>query len=309
MKVIDKLTLVDRIGRELQSTMGYKDIDAYLSALGVDINKETSGVNSKWVYTKELLADAPEDLVLKIANELNISHDYGVAESLEAIEATFWEPQHFKLFLSHLSSYKEKVGALQVALKEYGISAFVAHVDIEPTREWQNEIEAGLFTMDALAAILMPGFKESSWTDQEVGVAVGRGVLIIPVIHGLTPYGFIGKYQGLKSKGRMVQEVANDIFTTLVNSSKSRSRMLTCIVDTTLQSPDTFHALRKIKILDQIKDIPAMYLERLRDGADTSAVFKSGAARKYLDKMLTERGINRVDNEPSLGVSIEDIPF
>lgn len=51
--------------------------------------------------------------------------------------------------------------------------------------------------MDALAAILMPGFKESDWTDQEVGVAVGRGVLVIPIIRGLILYGLISKFQGM----------------------------------------------------------------------------------------------------------------
>lgn len=73
------------------------------------------------------------------------------------------------------------------------MSSFVAYTDIKPTKEWQGEIENALHSMDALAAILMPGFKDSDWTDQEVGVAIGRGVPIIPIMRGLTPYGFIGK--------------------------------------------------------------------------------------------------------------------
>jgi len=86
-----------------------------------------------------------------------------------------------------LSAFKKTTGQLQTALRSYGVSAFVAHVDIEPTREWMSEIEAGLHSMDALVAILMPGFKESNWTDQEVGVAVGRGVLVIRSCVGLNP--------------------------------------------------------------------------------------------------------------------------
>jgi len=45
------------------------------------------------------------------------------------------------------------MGRLQSSLRRFGISAFVAHVDIDPTKEWQDEIEAALFSMDALAAI------------------------------------------------------------------------------------------------------------------------------------------------------------
>ena len=41
------------------------------------------------------------------------------------------------------------------------------------------------------------GFHNSQWTDQEVGVAFGRGVPIISVNLGCTPYGFIGKFQAL----------------------------------------------------------------------------------------------------------------
>lgn len=60
MKVLDRLELIDRIGRELQGRMGYSDIALFLKAHGVDTNKPTSGVNSKWVYSKELLADEPD---------------------------------------------------------------------------------------------------------------------------------------------------------------------------------------------------------------------------------------------------------
>ena len=185
MKVLERLGLIDRIGRELQSRMSYGEIDTYLKTYGVNTKKKTSGVNSKWVYSKELLADEGDDVILRIANELAVPHNYVVADASKTLEATFWEPSHFKLFLSHLSSFKQTTGKLQAALRKFGISAFVAHVEIEPTREWLDEIEAGLHSMDALAAILMPGFKESNWTDQEVGVAVGRGVLIIPIMRGL----------------------------------------------------------------------------------------------------------------------------
>ena len=177
MNAFERLELIDRIGRELQSIMSYAEIKTYLKVHGVDTAKATSNVNSKWVYSKDLLSGEPEDIILRIADELKVPHNHVVTESGKVLEANFWEPFHLKLFLSHLSVFKVTTRKLQKALRKFGISAFVAHVDIEPTREWQNEIEAGLYSMDALAAILMPGFKESDWTDQEIGVAIGRGVL------------------------------------------------------------------------------------------------------------------------------------
>jgi hypothetical protein len=51
--------------------------------------------------------------------------------------------------------------------------------NIPPTLEWHVEIERALYNMDAFLAIHTPGFKDSFWTQQEIGFAVGRGVKII----------------------------------------------------------------------------------------------------------------------------------
>jgi hypothetical protein len=107
-----------------------------------------------------------------------------------------WKPDYFRLFLSHVATQKGVAHELKQDLECFNISCFVAHEDIEPTREWQDEIEESLRTMDALAALLSPDFHKSNWTDQEVGFAVGTGRLIIPLRFGLDPYGFIAKYQG-----------------------------------------------------------------------------------------------------------------
>ena len=89
---------------------------------------------------------------------------------------------------------------MQEALQRFGISAFVAHEDIQPTTEWEGEIQRGLGTMEALAAILTPDFSASVWCDQEVGFALGRSRLVIPIRCGMDPYGFLGKYQGLTAQ-------------------------------------------------------------------------------------------------------------
>jgi hypothetical protein len=312
MKPLDRIGLIDRIGRELQSRMGYGDIHQYLAEHGVDVKKPTSGVNSKWVYTKELLKGEKDAVILKIAEELDVPHNYAVAESDRTLQATFWEEGHFKLFLSHLSSFRETTGALQRALHGFGISAFVAHVDIEPTREWQDEIEAGLFSMDALAAILMPGFKESNWTDQEVGIAVGRGVLVIPIMRGLNPYGFISKFQGLDADGKNVGQVADAIFKILATSPKTRTRMLSCLVETTVASASEDDALAKLMHLGSVKDLPASHLQKLRDSAPSSSVLSSGKPLAQLNALLAKYKLQPVaQQKPRTGFEDmdDDIPF
>ena len=72
MKHIERLEVIDRIGRELQARMSYSDINVYLRGFGVDTSKPTSGVNSKWVYSKELLADTPIKTIVEIADDLRV---------------------------------------------------------------------------------------------------------------------------------------------------------------------------------------------------------------------------------------------
>lgn len=100
---------------------------------------------------------------------------------------SYWSPGHFRLFISHASEKRDSAHRLKEALSQFQIVAFVAHDDIEPTKEWQAEIETALRTMDALAAIISSAFLGSSWCDQEVGIAVGRSKLVVPLRSGPEP--------------------------------------------------------------------------------------------------------------------------
>ena len=122
-----------------------------------------------------------------------------------------WDPGHLRLFLSHKSQHKEQIGSLKKQLAAFGISCFVAHEDIEPTKQWQSEIEKALFSMHALVPFLTDDFHNSHWTDQENGVAIGRGIPVIPIRLGTDPYGFIGKYQAVQGKEKKPSALASEL--------------------------------------------------------------------------------------------------
>ena len=119
------------------------------------------------------------------------------AEQFEDATAGIWTPDKVRLFISHTSRHRQEVGRLAAALNDIGFSCFVAHDVIEPSRDWQDVIEIALSTCDALLAVITPDFHESSWTDQEVGWALGRQVVVVPGRAGALPYGFFGAYQAL----------------------------------------------------------------------------------------------------------------
>src|SRR4029077_1769210 len=121
----------------------------------------------------------------------------------------YWLIDHFRVFISHVHTAKAQAGGLRIALQRYAISAFVAHDDIDTSDEWREEILRSLMSMDAFVAILTSDFISSKWTDQEVGIAVARDVLLIPINKGQDPHGLLAKYQALSSKGLLVKDVAD----------------------------------------------------------------------------------------------------
>lgn len=108
-----------------------------------------------------------------------------------------WGDCGLRMFISHTNSCKDQAAELRSELGKLGVSAFVAHENIEPNKQWQKEIRRALFTMDMLVALLTEDFTRSKWTDQEVGVAVGREVPVVSVRLGADPYGFIGNVQAI----------------------------------------------------------------------------------------------------------------
>src|SRR5438132_6865011 len=103
-----------------------------------------------------------------------------------------------KIFISHSHHDKEIAGEIKSGVERFGATAFVAHEDIRPTREWQDEIIENLKQCDVCLAILTSNFEKSEWTDQETGIAIGLGKTIIGIQIEIPPYGFVGKFQGLK---------------------------------------------------------------------------------------------------------------
>ena len=134
-----------------------------------------------------------------------------------------WPAGYFRLFLSHLAKQKADVSKLKDELKLFGIAGFVAHEAIQPSLEWQREIELALRSMHGLLALITPDFHSSLWTDQEIGWAFGRGVLVVPVRLGADPYGFAGKVQGISGVLEQPKPLAKAVFETLLANPQTHS--------------------------------------------------------------------------------------
>jgi hypothetical protein len=315
MKNLDKIKLIDMIASELQEQMTFSEIDSYFETYKIPTD-HTPSYNSKKVYVKEILPKIQDNIILKIAEELELNHSYGKSTKKEKVvtreNSSLWKAGHYRLFLSHLASFKVTISQLKNELEKYGISSFVAHEDIEPGKEWQVEIEKGLFSMDALCAILMPGFNDSKWTDQEIGVAIGRELLIIPVRRDLDPYGFIGKYQGIQAKGKNIGQVAEAIFYIISTHEKTKSIYISNIVDLLLLSNDTTEIRNRINSINKIKNFPNNKAYQIHERITENKNFNNPESLKLINAFFTKNGLGKISKsnfEQSFSKGFDDLPF
>jgi hypothetical protein len=316
MKPIERINLIDKVSRELQSRMTFIDIISYVSQYKIK-TKPYDDYRSKYIYSKEILNDVPDQTLVNIATELGIQHHFQTEDnSYSDGELKFWKPGHFKLFISHISSFKATVSTLKDNLEKYGISSFVAHEDIEPTKIWMTEIEKALFSMDAMVALIMPEFHESKWTDQEIGIAIGKNKLVIPITKGVDPYGFLSKYQGFKASGKMVHEVAAAIFTILCKNDKSKYQIQNVITDLFLISISKEEASKRLAIIEKAENYSKESAEKLAERVvDNRIILDNNEIIRRVNTILNKFGIEKISKKRSISIKDiiamepEDLPF
>jgi hypothetical protein len=160
------------------------------------------------------------------------------SEALEIATEGIWTPDRVRIFFSHVSSQKERVHHLATELNRFAFSCFVAHDQIEPSRQWQDVIELALGSCDVLVAYVTPGFCASAWCDQEVGWALGRGLVVIPVSAGADPYGFFGTYQAVSaSSAELVSAIARAIAVAVFRKQRQgATRLLDPMADAVVEA-------------------------------------------------------------------------
>jgi hypothetical protein len=113
-------------------------------------------------------------------------------------------------------------------------------------------IARALGECEGLVAYLTDDFPRSAWTDQEVGAAVVRELLVLPLKVDIDPYGFIGRVQAMPAKGVDPKILAGRIADTLQTHSKTKAAMAEAVVNMFVRSTSfadargNFARLRKV---------------------------------------------------------------
>jgi hypothetical protein len=220
-----------------------------------------------------------------------------------------WGPEPcFRLFISHISKHKSDASNLKDALRAYGISAFVAHADIQPTKEWLEEILRALKTMDALAALLVPDFHASSWTDQEVGYALGRNVPVLPLKFAQDPYGFIGRFQALNCASLQPAQVALNVARVLIENPISQSAMADTVARQLSCAGSYAHSKLLMDVLEVPTSLPKATLDQVsRALADNSQVKDAWGVPDRIENLLHKHGFAKPKTKPK--ADLDEIPI
>jgi hypothetical protein len=160
----------------------------------------------------------------------------------------------FRLFISHTHENAPFASGMKRYLAKYRFECFVAHSDITPSEKWMEVIQSALLSSHALAALVTPDFRESQWCDQEIGFALARSMLVVPLMRDAPPHGFLSEFQAIKLKEHTPsQSAALSVFEILAKHKETRDRMAGPVVRRYTTS-DSFEKTREAFAL--LKRIP-----------------------------------------------------
>lgn len=257
LKPSDRATLMKEIATRLGAEE-YPFIDMTLNTFGLPTSETWNGSSTS--YTLEMTKGADDGVLVELAEHLG----FQLTSKAVRVEPPFWRKGMFRLFITHLAKHRAFAAELQKELQEYGVTSFVAHNDIEPTLEWQNEIETALSTCEALVTLLHPGFHGSNWADQELGFAMGRGVPVFAIAFGEDPYGFIARFQAFSGTHKEAKRIAQEVFEALLKGKQTQRRVADMLVGLFCESWSFAQSRSYIGYLEQIGVWDSSYSARLK---------------------------------------------
>ncbi|OJX56133.1 MAG: hypothetical protein BGO84_07640 [Dysgonomonas sp. 37-18] len=175
---------------------------------------------------------------------------------------------------------------------------------------WANEIESALKTMHCLCAIITPEFNNSKWCDQEVGYALGRNILVIPIRKGCDPYGLFGKVQGIQSNGKSANKLAEEIFHILCSNKISQKTYLKILAGLLLNSKNNNEASKWLNLIKDIKSMDNEIIEFIHSNYLKNDNLTDDSILKIANEFFTKYSFKPLQKVAVVEENIgDDLPF
>lgn len=205
-----------------------------------------------------------------------------------------WGTQPVRVFLSHKYEDCVFVGSVKKILGDhYGIDAFVAHDDIDPSKRWREVIKATLATCHGLIAVLHPQFHGSQWCDQEVGWALGRNIPVAAVRRDTairTQDGFLEEHQDITlgaSHGSGEWFLAQQIFQLMLNDSRTHEKGLRALAEAFVNSFNYNNTRALWTLIEREPRWESEHLRRFEYAVETNAqVYDANANAEMMPDLV-----------------------
>lgn len=135
-----------------------------------------------------------------------------------------------RAFLSYSHLDRHLAGRIREELQKFGIAVFLAHEDINPSHEWQEEILRDLDQCHIFLPLLTRRFHVSRWTDQETGLAIAKRKVIVPLRVDINPYGFAGRFQAFAFHRNRAPRSCGQLLQIIRANTRLRSRALNSLI-------------------------------------------------------------------------------
>lgn len=193
-----------------------------------------------------------------------------------------------RVFLSYHHADQKLAGKIRGELETLGVVAFLAHQDINASHEWEDEILRELHRCHAFLPVLTKRFRRSKWTDQETGLAIGHGKVVLPLRVDMNPYGFASRFQAFRFRlGKALKKSCVALFKTLRADRRLRSRAINSLVYALGASTDFIDSRDKSALLLESSPLSkAQMNEALRVSDKNSQVYYSTPAVSNLGKLV-----------------------
>lgn len=281
------------------------------------------GLDHDWSDHTDTTTATTNRLAYADDSELSQIHEYltnldDSKSGIERVSPGIWTDAPCRVFLSHLSKHAVLAAGLRDRLAGQGMSVFVAHDTIGKGALWREQIKEGLASCDALVALLHEGFHASEWCDQEVGWALGRGVLVIPVWpagHAAGRDGFLEETQGIRMSADYDENSAlwyltQQVFDTITASPKTRAVGVSAAVEAFANSASFDNTRRYWQVISRADSLTPAELRRLEWAVDNERQVYE-AVEKVSGRMipeLVEELVKKFEPEPE-STDWGDTPF
>jgi hypothetical protein len=322
----DRITMIQAIGEALANKRR-ADIDLALSTFGVP-EAAFEGADyvygPKYEYLLRRLAEAQDAAVTGL--HAHLYEGTPTPDEPTADPPAEGEPL---VFISHTWTNKSLAAEISSTFAELKIKGFVAHEDIEPTKDWATEIERNLHACSALVAVLTEDFPTSAFCNQEIGYALGRGRLVVAVMQDRKPPpGLASKYQaipGSHTNRKPGKQIALDVLDVLFAQPMTRPLVVESLALRYAKSRNFDDARANWDRLQTMtaEEWTADMVEIVEDGGRENGQLREGYStdpesgvgrpipelvRQHLDRLLNREPADLSDFAPTSG-SEDDIPF